>query len=170
MLTEKIKLILALSVITAASVGTIYISGILTSQTEVTNTGFIQITTPPPPPPPSPSPSPSPPPQILTIEAYSNYACTIDATSISWGTLQPGQSITKTIYLKNQGNVAARLTCTFTEWNPSGASNYIHMSWNREGATINPGAVLSTEIRLNVDSSVSGVSDFSFKILINATA
>ena len=165
MLTEKIKLILALSVITAASVGTIYISGILTSLTEVTDTGFIQITTPPP-----PSPSPLPPPETLTIEAYSNYACTIYATSISWGTLQPDQSITKTIYLKNHGNVTARLTCAFTDWNPSDASDYIHMSWNREGTTINPGAVLAAEIRLNVDSIVSGVADFSVKILINSTA
>jgi hypothetical protein len=132
-----------------ASIGSIYISGVLTSQFEINSSGSI-----------------STPLQSLTIKVYSDAACTIETTSLTWGSIQPGGSATQTVYVKNLGNIAATLSSTFTAWTPSGTATYIHPSWNREGALISAGSVLSAVITLNVDSGITGITTFSFKIVV----
>jgi hypothetical protein len=56
-----------------------------------------------------------------------------------------------------------------SSWNPSSASSYITLSWNREAYKIKPSEVVSVTLTLVVGQSITGISSFSFTITITAT-
>lgn len=100
------------------------------------------------------------------LEVYSDAECASPLTHIDWGFLAPGESKTVTCHLKSLSTVNAILSLTTDNWNPPYAANYIGVSWNREAALIKPGEVLPAELTLNVDSTVQGISNFNFTIII----
>jgi hypothetical protein len=101
------------------------------------------------------------------IYQYSN--CTSPVTSFNWGTLDPGASINKTVYIRNEGNAPAMLSKTQSNWIPSSASSYITLNWNYTGQTLSVSQVLQVKFTLVVSSSISGITNFSFDITITAS-
>jgi hypothetical protein len=83
--------------------------------------------------------------------------------------LDPGNTATATIYVKNEGNVAVTLTISAGNWNPVAASNYLTLTWNRDGYRLAVGSAIQAVLSLNVSSSISGITNFSFDITITAT-
>jgi hypothetical protein len=104
--------------------------------------------------------------KAIGVGVYSEYACINPVTSINWGTLEPGQTVNKTVYIKNTSNVPVTLSMITQNWNPSGASNYITCTWNSEGNPLNVNQVISAVLTLSVRSNITGVTDFSFNIVI----
>jgi hypothetical protein len=107
--------------------------------------------------------------KAIGVGVYSNSGCTIPLPSIDWGALEPGGTKTSTIYIKNEGTVRVRLNMTVGNWNPSSASSYITISWNRESYLLDPGQVVQAVLTLSVSSSISGITSFSFDITITGT-
>lgn len=107
--------------------------------------------------------------KAIGVGVYSNSGCTTAVSSIPWGVLEPGGTKTSIIYIKNEGTVRVRLSMTVGNWNPSSASNYITVSWNRESYTLDPGSVVQANLTLSVSSSISGITSFSFDITITGT-
>jgi uncharacterized repeat protein (TIGR01451 family) len=103
------------------------------------------------------------------VGVYSDSGCTTALTAISWGTVNPGDVKTYTVYVKNTGNVPVKLNMTVSNWNPSSASSYITLTWNQEKSTLTAGQVVPAVLTLSVSSSVSGVTSFSFDITITGT-
>jgi hypothetical protein len=103
------------------------------------------------------------------VGVYSNSACTQNCTSIDWGTLPPGNSTTRTIYIKNTGTVPVTLSMTTGTWVPSNANTYLTLTWNREGYVLNPNASVSAVITLSASSSASSITSFSFNVIITGT-
>jgi uncharacterized membrane protein len=101
------------------------------------------------------------------LKVYQEAACQNELTSIDWGTLIPGQTYSRTVYLKNTGTVTLTLSMNTSGWTPSNAQQYITVSWNLEGAQINPSTVLTVTLTLTVNSNIQGVTGFSFNININ---
>ena len=106
---------------------------------------------------------------VVNIEIYSDQTCTVKLSSIDWGSLTPGQSKSVTCYLKSTSTVNSTLSMSTGSWNPTSASSYISLSWNREGYKIKPAEVVSTTLTLTVSQSITGISSFSFTITITAT-
>jgi uncharacterized repeat protein (TIGR02543 family) len=104
-----------------------------------------------------------------TLGIYSDSACTTPKTDISWGDIEPGGSTHQTVYIKNTGNVAATLSCTFGNWVPSGAASYITVTWDKEGAPIAPNESVAATFTLTVSPSITGITTFSVEINIIAT-
>jgi len=107
--------------------------------------------------------------QAIGVGVYWDSSCSNAVTSIDWGALDPGASKQFTIYVKNEGSVSVKLSMTVGNWNPSSASSYITLSWNRENSVLTAGSVVSAVLTLSVSSSVSGVTSFSFDITISGT-
>ena len=107
--------------------------------------------------------------QSINVDVYQDSACTQALTAISWGTLSPGASTNKTIYVKNTGNANVVLNLTVTSWNPSSASTYITLTWDREGYILTPGGKISALLVLSISSGVTGFTDFSFATFIKGT-
>jgi archaellum component FlaG (FlaF/FlaG flagellin family) len=103
------------------------------------------------------------------VGVYSDSGCTTALSAISWGTLNPGDVKTYTMYVKNTGNVPVTLNMTVGNWNPLSASSYITLTWNQEKYVLPAGQVVQAVLTLSVSSSVSGVTSFSFDITITGT-
>jgi len=105
----------------------------------------------------------------VNVNVYSDYSCTQTLTSIDWGTLTPGNSVTRTIYVKNTGSTPITLSMTKTNWSPSSADGPITLTWNKEGTTVNAGQYVAATVTLSVSSSISGITTFSVNIVITGT-
>lgn len=105
----------------------------------------------------------------INVGVYSNSACTQELTSIEWGTISPGNSENRIIYLKNTGNAQITLSLAIANWNPANANGPITVTWNKGGDTLNVGQVATATLTLSVAESISGVTNFSFNIIITGT-
>lgn len=106
----------------------------------------------------------------VNVSVYNDQACTQNCTSINWGSLAPGSSTSKTIYVKNTGTLPMALNMTTIGWNPSEANGPIALSWNRNGAVLNASQSISATLTLTVSSSInSSITNFSFNITITGT-
>ena len=104
--------------------------------------------------------------QTNNLEIYTNPDCTKNCTTLNFGELKPGQVTNQTIYLKNTENTSITLSMNANEWNPTEAGNWLVISWNREGTTLNSKEVISATFTLNVDTSVKGFSNFNFNLAV----
>lgn len=107
--------------------------------------------------------------KAIGVGVYWDQACSNPVSSISWGTMDPGSSVNKTVYIKNTGNNAAVLSLATSNWSPSNASSYMNLSWDYNGQPVNANAVVQVKLTLSVQSNISGITNFSFDITIVAT-
>jgi len=107
--------------------------------------------------------------KAVNVGVYWDSGCTNATSTVNWGMLSPGGSKNVTLYVRNGGNVAVRLSLAAQAWNPANASNYISLVWNREGQIVNAGSVVEAALTLSVSSIISGITDFSFNIVIAGT-
>ncbi|MBT0159211.1 hypothetical protein G4O51_04420 [Candidatus Bathyarchaeota archaeon A05DMB-2] len=124
-------------------------SAVQTSLT-ISNTGAISIST-------------------VGVSVYWDSAYSNKTSSINWGTLDPGAQKSVTVYIRNEGSLAVTLTLSTSNWSPSTASNYLTLTWNYNGQTINPGASVQVRLTLTTSASVTGVTAFSFNIVITGS-
>jgi len=108
--------------------------------------------------------------QTVSVSVYLDKLCRKPLTSIDWGTLKPGSTKSLNIYVKNTGNTIVTLSLSAENWNPESASKYFSLTWNYKGQKLLPGRVLSLTLTLRVSPNVSGVSSFSFDIVITGQA
>ncbi len=127
---------------------TVVSAGLLTSQKTVSSSGSVS---------------------AVNVGVYSDLACTQPLTSIAWGTIAPGGSTNKIIYVKNTGTLQMTLSMTKANWNPTGANIPITITWDKESSVLAPGGVATAVITLTVSSSISGISSFSVDIVISGT-
>lgn len=103
------------------------------------------------------------------VGVFSDSQCTQPLSSISWGTIAPGSSVSSTIYIKNTGNIPLTLNMATSGWNPTIAGNSITITWNREGTVLGADQSTPAELTLAVNSGISGVTTFSVNIIISGT-
>jgi hypothetical protein len=112
---------------------------------------------------------PPPPPPTAQIGVYNDSNCTNAVSNIAWGTLSPGANATQTVYVKNEGSASVTLNMTTTSWNPSNASSYMTLTWNRENYVLTASSIVSAVLTLNVSSSITGITTFNFNTTITGT-
>jgi hypothetical protein len=100
------------------------------------------------------------------IGVYQDSGASNPLTSLSWGTLTPGGSQNVVCYIKNEGSTATTLSMESSNWNPTSASNYLGLSWDYDGSSIAPDAVVQVTLTLSVASNIDGITSFSFDITI----
>ena len=101
-----------------------------------------------------------------SIGIYWDSNCTNKVSSINWGMVELGSSKNVTVYVKNTENVALTLSLSAENWNPANASKYMSLSWDYNGQPINPNTVIRITLTLTVFANVTGITDFSFDIII----
>lgn len=106
----------------------------------------------------------------IDIRVYNDPGATIICKAIDWGNLNSGDTATKTIYIKNMGNISETLSMTATNWTPSTATQSLYLTWNQEGAVLATGEVVPATIILKIASDTGDISDFSFNMVISGTA
>jgi hypothetical protein len=105
----------------------------------------------------------------IGVGVYWDSACTNRTSSIVWGVLDPGSDKTVTVNVRNEGNSVVTLSKATQNWNPSTASSSMTLNWNYAGQTLSVNQVLQIRLTLVISPAVSGITNFSFDILITAT-
>ncbi|MGA2682391.1 MAG: hypothetical protein ABSF44_11410 [Candidatus Bathyarchaeia archaeon] len=103
------------------------------------------------------------------IGVYCDSRCTTNMTSISWGSLTPGDSVNQTVYVKDTGASVITLSLATSNWSPKGANTYITISWNQQGTQLSPGQLIPAILTLTVSSNIAGITSFSNSISMSGT-
>ena len=144
----RISILLIIMVAVASAVTALIASGILTRNIRVPNSGQVK---------------------TIGIGAYQDSQCQIPLQSIDWGDLLPGDQKSRTIYLKNEGNVTIILTHTVGNWTPTEAQNYLNLTWNRENYVVHPNEIINATLTLTVNATAPGFGSFTFDLMIIGT-
>ncbi len=107
--------------------------------------------------------------RAVGIGVFSDSACTQTLSSIDWGTRHPGETVGISAYVKNIQNTNLTMTLTSSNWNPTTASTYLTCTWNYTGQVLMPAQVLPVQFRLSVALNITGITNFSFDLNLNAT-
>ncbi len=137
-----------ISVVVLAIASGLVVSGLLTVSKTLSSTGSVK---------------------AINVEVYWDFACTQVVSSIDWGTPEPGDSINQTVYVKNSGTAPMNLSLSTSGWVPVEAGNYLTLSWDREGTEVAADGVVQALITMDVSGSITGITDFSFDIVIEGT-
>ena len=105
----------------------------------------------------------------INVAVFSDSACTTPVNALSWGIVSPGTSVSRTVYVKNTGNIPLTLNMHTASWGPSGANNSISLTWNKDNAQLNADQSTAADLTLTVASSISGISNFSVNIIISGS-
>ena len=104
--------------------------------------------------------------QTIGVVAYKESSCVTLMSDVDWGNVMPGGYITKTVYIRNEGNSALTLSLNTENWSPTSADNYMALGWNYAGQTIEPNQVVRITLTLSVSQNINGIETFYFDIII----
>jgi len=149
-----------LAIIAATFVAVALASPALIASVVIPYTG--EVTTPSPPPPP-------PPPSTVEIGVYLDRECTSEVSAVDVGDVEVGSMENMTVYVRNEGDTAVTLSMGTENWSPPEASSYITLSWDYGGQSISPGEVVPVVLTLSVSEDVSGITSFSFDLVITGS-
>lgn len=103
------------------------------------------------------------------VDVYWDITGLDEVYEIRWGELEPGETKTVTVYTKNVGNVAFTGYMTTDEWTPSNAGDYITLDWDFGNSPLKVGRIRTTLLTLRIDEYITGITNFSFQIIITVT-
>jgi archaellum component FlaG (FlaF/FlaG flagellin family) len=99
---------------------------------------------------------------------YTDSQCTQASNSINWGVCYTDTNVTRTLYIKNEGNVACTLVVAVDNWTPETASDDFLLSASCDGITLAPNAVAAATFILDPLASASQLDSFGFDIVIHS--
>jgi len=147
---SKSKLLLGISALICVCVVVGAVIGATLVQYQINGSGHIQL-----------------PPKVAV---YSDAACTVPVTSVDFGTFAPGDTVNKTIYLRNEGGINGTYGLSTANWNPAVASSYLSLTWDYGGQVIQPNVITKVILHLHASSaltSTTGITTFSFYAIIS---
>jgi hypothetical protein len=106
----------------------------------------------------------------VNVGVFTDQQATTLCTDIDFGNLNSGNIVTKTLYIKNTGNITETLSMTVTDWNPPTATSSIFLTWDQENAKLQAGAIVPATLTLNIAADTGDISDFNFNIVISGSA
>jgi hypothetical protein len=105
----------------------------------------------------------------VNLGVYSDSACTQTTTTLNAGALNPGDTATQTVYIKNTGNVPETLTMAANNWTPSSASSSLTLTWNRQNTILNATQSIQATLTLTAASSTGSLTTFSCSVILTGT-
>ena len=147
-LKQKSNLRMFLLTVILALASGVVVSGLLTRSISIPSSGVIK---------------------AINVDVYWDVGCTQNVTEIDWGTPAPGDVVNNVVYIKNGGTSLVPLSMLSSGWDPAGAGSFLTLTWDREGAPVDAGGVVQALLSLDVSGAITGITDFSFDIVIEGT-
>ena len=109
--------------------------------------------------------------RAVSVGVYWDKGCTSTVDSIAWGLLQPGMTVNRTIYIRNNHPaISMRLNMATENWTPVVANGPIILTWDRENQVLPSGIVIEAIMTLSVSPDMVGnITNFSFDMAIIGT-
>jgi hypothetical protein len=103
------------------------------------------------------------------VGIYWDQACTNRTLSLNWGPIEPASNSAVLVYVRNEGDTAVSLWMATSNWTPAVASGQMTLNWSYSGQPLDVDQVIPIELNLFVSPSATGITDFSFDIVITTT-
>lgn len=97
----------------------------------------------------------------IGVEVYTDATLTTPLTSIDWGIVSPGASVTRHAFVKNAGNVPCTLSLSVGNWTPPEAAPYISVTWDAQNSGIQANASAQVIFYLTVSDSIQNITQFN---------
>ena len=107
------------------------------------------------------------------LGVYADADCMVPMVNVDFGTFSPGDTVNRTIYLRNEGGFTGSYSLATADWDPAVAESFVELTWSYAGQDVMPGSVVEVELRLHASSTLtsdSGISAFSFTAVITLEA
>ena len=130
------------------AVGSAVTSAFLSSQRSIPSTGMVL---------------------AVNLGVFADAGCSVNLTAIDWGSLYPGDSASRTVYVKNSGNTPIVLAMTTNSWSPSIAEGQLSVSWDKEGTSLGSGESTAAVLTLTVLPTVHDVTSFTVNVVISGS-
>jgi len=104
--------------------------------------------------------------QSVGVNAYIDPQATMLCSQIDWGTIDEGDTTTKTIYVKNALDSNVTLHIYTSEWAPIEAEGLMGLFWDLEGVSILPGEVVAATLTLTTSWDMGAVDSFGFTLTV----
>jgi hypothetical protein len=108
--------------------------------------------------------------KTINVGVYWDGNCSSTVSFIDWGEIGPGSVKDVSLFIRNEGTVAEGLFLSTDYWDPSNASEFMTLSWDYSGQTLDPFEIVPVALTLKVSPSIEGIESFSFDVIIGATA
>jgi len=106
--------------------------------------------------------------QTLGLSVWENMDATTPKTEIDWGTIEPSGNSNVSCYIRNESNIPSNFSLSTDNWNPTNASDYMSLSWDMQGVTLDVDEIAKANLMLSVFPNITGITTFSFDIIISA--
>jgi len=104
--------------------------------------------------------------EVTGIEIYWDSKGTNRATSIEWGSLEPGTEKTVTIFVRNLEKNQIILNYFTSNWIPSEITDHLTLNWDYDGQTIEFREMVQVIFTLVVSENLESSGAFDFDITI----
>jgi hypothetical protein len=91
-------------------------------------------------------------------------------TNIDWDSISTQSSTTRTIYVKNTGNITETLHMTTSDWTPTEVSSMLSLAWDKESFSLASGEVVAATLTLTMGQDTGTVDSFDFNTIIEGTS
>jgi len=108
--------------------------------------------------------------ETINVGVYWDGECSSNVSFIDWGEIGPGSVKDVSLFIRNEGTIAEGLFLSTDYWSPSNASEFMTLSWDYSGQTLDPSEIVPVALTLQVSPSIEGIKSFSFDIVIGANA
>lgn len=90
-------------------------------------------------------------------------------TLVKWGIISPENSVTKTLYLYNQGTTPLTLYFYAANWTPAEAANVINITWNREDTILEPKEAVAITLTATCRENPNFIQNFENILFFGGT-
>ena len=104
------------------------------------------------------------------VGVYWDSGCSFPVSSLDWGLVDPGASSNITFCIRNEGNYPVTLFLGAENWSPPSASDYLTLTWDYVGQTINPSKAVQVTLSLWASPDMGTLVDFYFDVILGGNA
>ena len=105
----------------------------------------------------------------VNVGVYLDAEGTQNCTSLNFGSLNPGDTATQIVYIKNTGTAPVTLSMTANNWNPTSSSSYLTLSWNRQNTILNAQESIQATLTLTSTANADDLSSFGCDLTFTGT-
>jgi len=106
--------------------------------------------------------------KAINVQVYGDSSCTNVIDEFDWGILEPGDSVSKKIYVKHNSKFDHTLSVYDSGWDPVEAGSYLTLSCDKDGMILGPKKVIEVILTLTVSNEISRINNYSLNIVIEA--
>jgi len=102
----------------------------------------------------------------IEVGVYQDAGCSYPVEGIDWGIIEPGQDLTKIVYMRNEGNWEFHLSVYAANWTPPETESYMSLTSDYQGQPIPVGSTIRVELILSLSEDVRDIASFDFDLVI----